>query len=78
MNCATSKLNDQGFIEIIRPLTDGANMTGRIRLYIMIRDMDPADDAETFRRPCAIGGYEHEILRVTTFSLLAMRSKLGG
>ena len=48
--------NDHGFIEIIRPLTDGANMTGRIRLYIMIRDMDPADDAETFRRACTIGG----------------------
>ncbi len=59
--------NDQGFIEIIRPLTDGANMTGRIRLYIMVKDMDPSDDADTYQLLVPSAGYEHEMLRGDNF-----------
>ena len=41
-------------------MTDGGKFTGRLRMYVMMRDMSPSDDAETFHVPVPALGYENE------------------
>lgn len=49
--------NDQGFLEIVKPITDGATLTGRIRLYLMIKEMDPETDPSAMQIAIPMIGY---------------------
>lgn len=40
--------NAQGFIEVIRPISNGVRMTGRVRLVMLVRSMLAGDTMETF------------------------------
>ena len=41
-------VNSQGFIEIIRPISDGARLTGRVRVVMLMRPMAVEDTMEVF------------------------------
>lgn len=41
-------VNNQGFIEIIRPISDGVRISGRVRLVMLVRPMNESDTVETF------------------------------
>ena len=40
--------NEQGFVEVIRPISDGAQVSGRVRVVMLVRPMEEEDTVETF------------------------------